>query len=283
MKLGVSMWCYVRAVQAGQMDLIEFVSEAKRIGADGVELLDFFYKDPESERHEVKNALQTYDIPCGIFSVANNFAKLDEFQRKAQVERIQFGVDEAVFFGAKVVRVFAGDVAEGITYDQARRWIIDGLAESADYAHSKGVKLALENHGKLAGRGDQVTAIIHDVREKCGHDALGANPDTGNFVLVDQDSVEAVSEVANISYMCHFKDFALGDGVYSSLAGDRFKGSVIGEGTVNLRGCVDALAGAGFDGWFSLEYEGEGDPITEVARSLTNARSILSEPATQPR
>jgi len=270
------MWCYVRAVQAGQMNLIEFLNEAKRIGADGVELLDFFYKDPHSERDDVKAKLKELDLPCGIFSVANNFATLDTVQRSDQVGRIQFGVDEATFFGAKVVRVFAGDIAEGISSEQARAWIIDGLVESANYASTKGVKLALENHGKLAGRGDQVRAIVEDVRAKCGHDSMGANPDTGNFLLVDQDSAEAVGQVADMAYMCHFKDFAPGDGVYSSLAGTKFKGTVIGEGSVDLSGCVKVLNDAGFDGWFSLEYEGEGDPMVEVEQSLRNAKGILS-------
>ncbi len=275
MKLGVSMWCYVRTVQSGQIDLLGFVEEAKRIGADGVELLDFFYKDAESERQQVKDRLASLGLPCGIFSVANNFAKTDPQERQAQVKRIQFGVDEALYYGAGVVRVFAGDVSEGITYDQARSWIVDGLSEASIYAHERGIKLALENHGKLAGRGDQVKGIIEDVRSKCGNDALGANPDTGNFLLVDQDSVEAVTQVASLANMAHFKDFTPGDGVYGSLAGKRYRGAVIGEGCVNLPGCVEALKLGGFDGWLSLEYEGEGDPIAEVARSMANARALI--------
>jgi len=75
--------------------------------------------------------------------------------------------------------------------------------------------------------------------------------------------------------MCHFKDFAPGAGVYNSLAGKTYRGTVIGEGAVDLAGCVSALKAAGFDGWFSLEYEGEGDPLVEVAQSVLNSRQIL--------
>ena len=270
------MWCYVRAVKAGTMDLLSFVSEAKRIGADGVELLDFFYKDADTERPAVKARLDELGLPCPIFSVANNFAKLEKSDREAQVDRIKFGVDEAVFYGAKVVRVFAGDVAEGLTYDQVRMWIVEGLTDAANYAHDRGVRLALENHGKLAGRGDQVRALIQDVRSNCGHDAMGANPDTGNFVLVDEDSVRAVTEIGDMAYMVHFKDFVPGKGVFSSFSGKTFRGSVIGEGCVDLAGCVKALKACGFDSWLSLEYEGEGDPVSEVERSLVNARNLVS-------
>lgn len=276
MNLAVSMWCYVRLVQQGKLDILSFIEEAHRIGADGVELLDFFYKDAPTERVLAKSKLSELGLPCPIFSVANNFAKAEAPERAAQVDRIKFGVDEAKFFGAGVVRVFAGDVTEGLSYDQIRSWIVDGLAEAADYAHSHGIRLALENHGQLAGRGDQVRALIEDVRSKCGHDALGANPDTGNFVLVDQDSVNAVREEAHLAYMVHFKDFAPGQGPFNALSGKQYRGTVIGEGAVDLTGCVAALRGAGFDGWFSLEYEGDGDPIAEVARSLQNARALLS-------
>ncbi|MBS1724474.1 MAG: sugar phosphate isomerase/epimerase [Armatimonadetes bacterium] len=275
MKLAVSMYCYVRAVKAGQLDIHGFVHEAKRIGADGVELLDFFYSDPNAEREGIKEVLAATGLPCPIFSVANNFAKTDPAEREAQLQRIRFGVDEAVFFGAGVVRVFAGDVSDTVGFDQARAWIVDGLSLASDYARNRGVKLALENHGKLAGRSDQVRGLIQDVRQRCGHDTLGANPDTGNFVLVDQDSAEAVSDLADVANMVHFKDFKPGDGPYQALSGKTFRGTVIGEGTVDLGACIQGLQTGGFDGWLSLEYEGEGDPVAEVQSSLENARKYL--------
>src|SRR5262249_950156 len=151
-----------------------FIREAKKIGADGVELLDFFYTDVPSERALALEALKETGLPCPIFSVAQNFAKKTPEEREAMLNKIKFGVDGAQHFGAKVVRVFAGDVSEGITFEQAREWIIEGLAKASEYAHANGVKLALENHGHLAGRGEQVRKIIEDVRQRCGNDALGA-------------------------------------------------------------------------------------------------------------
>lgn len=281
MKLGVSMYSYVTEVQAGRMDIVSFIHEAKRIGADGVELLDFFYKDVESDRAAAMSALAKTGLPVGVFSVAQNFAKPTSEEREVHLKKILFGVDEAVKYGAKVVRVFAGDVPADASFgfEEARGWIIDGLVAGADYAQSKGIRLALENHGKLAGRGDQVAGIIADVRARCGHDALGANPDTGNFQLVGQQSHDAIREVASLAYMVHFKDFAQGEGegrVYRSLDGTPFIGTVIGEGDVDLDACVQALRSAGFDGWVNLEYEGDlPDCKKAVEASLNNARRYL--------
>jgi len=270
------MYSYYRTVKAGQMDIPGFIHEAKRIRADGVELLDFFYKDVESERAAAQKALQETGLPCPIFSVGNNFAKPSAEEREAMLNKIKFGVDEAKRFGSGVVRVFAGDVSEGITFEQAREWIIEGLSKASEYASSHGIKLALENHGKLAGRGEQVRGIIEDVRKRSGVDVLGANPDTGNFLLVNQPSHEAIKEVANLANMVHFKDFRPDEtGEYVALNGTKYVGTCIGEGTVDLHACISILKSAGFDGWLSMEYEGREDPLTAVPRSLDNAKKYL--------
>lgn len=281
MKLAVSMYSYYHAVKDGRLDLPGFIREAARIGADGVELLDFFYgEDVLADRKAASEAMLATGLSCPIFSVAQNFAKPSADEREAEVQKIRFGVDEAVWYGSGVVRVFAGDVTEGITFDQARAWIVEGLAEASRYADGHGVRLALENHGKLAGRGDQIAGLVADVRALAGNDALGANPDTGNFLLVDQPSHEAIRQVAHVANMVHFKDFAPEPAghegfAFESLAGTRFIGTAVGEGTVDLAACLSALREAGFDGWLSVEYEGEEDPMTAVPRCIENARKFL--------
>lgn len=282
MKLGVSMWSYFRAWKAGRLDTPGFIHEAKRIGADGVELLDFFYKDRENERGLVLKALEETGMPCGVYSVSNNFAKPDELDRRAELDKIKKGVDEALRLGAGTVRVFAGDVpADGtFGFDQARAWIVEGLTEATKYAAEKDVRLALENHGKLAGRSDQVRGLIEDVRLAAGSQAIGANPDTGNFVLVDQPSHEAIADVAPIAYMVHFKDFRLAEAgvegfIFNSLAGERYLGAAVGEGVVQLQACIQALKASGFDGWLNVEYEAEEDPFTGVPRSVENAKRLM--------
>lgn len=287
MRIAVSMYSYNAAVQAGRLDLPGFIREASQAGADGVELLDYYYpsggqdaEGVERSRAAAKEALAETGLPVPIFSVGNNFAKPDPQERESQVGRIRFGVDEALAYGAGVVRVFAGDVAPGLTFDQVRVWIVEGLASASIYAHERGVRLALENHGKLAGRGDQVRGLIDDVRAICGNDALGANPDTGNFLLVDQPSHEAIVQVAPVAIMVHFKDFAPAPAdyegwTYESLAGKRYLGACVGEGLVELEMCINNLRDAGFDGWLSVEYEGLEDPLVAVPRSIANARRFL--------
>lgn len=283
MKLGVSMYCYVRVVNAGQMDLASFIREAKRIGADGVELLDFFYRDRDQDRLTAQSLLEETGLVCGVFSVAQNFALPDAEARSRELDKIKFGIDEANFYGAKTVRVFAGDVSpQGeISFEEAHSWIVEGLSEASKLAESAGVRLALENHGRLAGRSQQVRKIIDDVRAMAGNSALGANPDTGNFLLVGQASDEAIEDVADLAYMVHLKDFMrIPEGyegyAYDALTGEKFIGTVIGEGDVNLGKCLGTLKARGFQDWVNLEYEGDqGDIPANVEASLNNAKRLL--------
>lgn len=293
MKIAVSMWSYFQLWRKGGFGVADFIREAKRGGADGVELLDFFYNDPDADRVDsfapayleerrqpIQRALAETGLPVPIFSVANNFARLDPAVRQAEVGKIAFGVDEALLYGAGVVRVFAGDVNDEVDFEHSRQFIVEGLAEASIYAHKRGIRLALENHGTLAGRGEQVCALIADVRARAGNDGLGANPDTGNFLVVDQRSDEAIRQVAGLANMVHFKDFAVGapdpaHAGYRSTSGRSLIGTAVGEGSVDLAACVQALKDAGFDGWLSVEYEGEEDPRTAVPRSIENARKYL--------
>src|ERR1044072_49269 len=211
------MWSYFHTWRKGGFDIPAFIKEAKRAGADGVELLDFFYNDPDADRIDLfttqqveakrdaaKAALAETGLPVPIFSVANNFAKHDPAERERDLRKIVFGVDEALLYGAKVVRVFAGDVSDTVTFDDAREYIVEGLARASIYAHERGIRLALENHGTLAGKGEQVRGLVEDARKRSGNAAIGANPDAGNFMVVGQASPDAIRQVADYAYMVHF-------------------------------------------------------------------------------
>lgn len=275
MKLAISHYSYFAAYQDGRLSLADFIREAANLGADGVELLSPLYRDPAQDKADAKAALAETGLVCPFFSVSNNFARREASERHEELDKIRFGVDEAVDFGAGVVRVFAGDLAEGLEFQQVREWIVDGLTVASRHAQSAGVKLALENHGHLAGRGNQLVGLIEDVRQASGTDALGANPDFGNFLLVDELPVEAVRLAAPYAFMAHAKDFRPAAEGFHSLGGRTFEGTVVGEGEVPVGTCIVELRKAGFDGWISVEYEGKEDCMTAVPRSVSNLRSLL--------
>jgi sugar phosphate isomerase/epimerase len=272
------MYSYYRLWKAGAMSSVDFIETARQIGADGVELLEPLWNDKDAEMNHVENALKRTGMPVGVYSVSNDFVSTSATERAANVQAIRVGVDTAVHLGAGVVRVFAGNTKDDITFNQAFQWIVEGLKEGADYAQTKGVKLALENHGMLAGKSAQVKRIL----EAVGSPALGANPDTGNFLLMHEAPHEAVNVLAASANMVHFKDFkevpeSHEGPAYRSFDGLKYVGTAIGEGDVALESCVKELRAAGFDGWLNIEYEGAEDPLTALPRSIAYTRGLLGE------
>lgn len=276
MKVGVSMWSYVSHYQENKMDVLAFLDTAKSLGAEGVELLDFFWKDKESELPKVKDKLAAMNMPVSAYAIGNDLTDTDPAKRAEQVQAIKDGVDMAVTLGSDRVRVFSGHHDE-VGFEKALGWIIEGLKEGAEYAAGKGVVLCLENHGTLAGKGEQVKKILDEVNSP----GLKANPDTGNFMTVNQNPVDALKIVAPVTGSVHFKDFRWAkpeekEHVYEGLEGTRVIGTAIGEGDVNLPEVVKILREAGYKGYLTIEYEGVEDPETAMPRSVEYTRKLAA-------
>jgi sugar phosphate isomerase/epimerase len=277
MKLSLSMWSVIQPVQEGKIDLPKFIEFAASQDVEGVELLDYFWKDEKTEIPKIKKQLADADLVLAVYSIGNDFFQPDAEARARELANLKHGVDVATQLGVNLMRVFSGDHREGYSLEQGMGWILDGLSAGADYARQHGVTLALENHGLMAGRSDQVRHIIEQVNSP----ALRSNLDTGNFLLVGQDPVDAAQELAPLVALVHLKDFRRAGPedtihVYKGLDGSAFTGTVTGEGMVDLPKVIQSLREAGYNGWLSLEFEGSADPITiGVPRSLAAARKLL--------
>jgi sugar phosphate isomerase/epimerase len=277
MKLSVSMWSVVECVRTGEMNLTKFIDYAAGQNVEGVELLDFFWTDKKSEIPQVKKQIADLGVKLAAYSIGNDFFQPGAEARTGQLEHVKQSVDIANELEVNLLRVFSGGHAEGYTLEQGMDWVVEGLSASAEYARQRGVTLALENHGLIAGRSDQVKDII----ERVNSPALRANFDTGNFLLVGQNPSDAIRELAPLAALVHLKDFRPAPPgqtvhVYKGLDGSLFTGAVTGEGSVDLPLIVSVLREHGYDGWLSLEYEGADDPLTiGVPRSLEAARKLL--------
>ncbi len=271
------MYSCVRAVQAGQLDLMGFVDYAARQGVEGVELLDIFWTNAEREIPAVKARIADAGLDLAVYSISNNFIQPEVSARAQELADLKGGVDIALGLGTDIVRVFSGSAREGVSQEEGRDWILEGLTAGAAYAEARGVTLALENHGKFAGRSDQVRDIIDAVASP----ALRVNLDTGNFLPVGQNPTEAAKHLADLVVLAHLKDMRLATGdeashIFADPAGQLLTGAVIGEGLVDLAGIRTVLDSVDYAGWWSLEYEGADEPLAVgVPRSLANAQKLL--------
>lgn len=271
MKLSVSAWSIQKSLFEKKVTVIEFIDLCDKNAVDAVELLDCFWEDEEHIR-KVKKHLQKIKMPVSAYSISNDFVQ-DEEKRKTEIEKVKTGIYNAVFLDTKILRIFSGNKKENISFEYAKAWIIESLKECAKYAEKMGVTMVLENHGLFAGKSSQVREIIDSVNSS----ALRANTDTGNFLLVGEDPVDAVENLKDYIAFVHFKDFAKvsGEGHYAALDGTQYSGTVIGKGEVNMKKVVEVLKASGYEGYLSIEFEGDGDPVEGTLESINYSRSII--------
>jgi sugar phosphate isomerase/epimerase len=278
MQLSVSMWSVVEAVREGKLDLAGFLDFAAAQQVEGVELLDYFWTDKQAQIAQVKRQTADLGLKLAVYSIGNDFFQPDAAARATQLAGLKAGVDTANALEVNILRVFSGNAKEGYALQDGLDWIVDGLAAGAAYAQEHGVVLALENHGLMAGRSDQVRGMIELVNSP----ALRANLDTGNFLLVGQNPTTAARQLGNLIALVHLKDFRRAGAdetthVYKGLDGLGYTGTVVGEGEVDLPAILALLRQAGYTGWLSLEYEGGQNPLTiGVPQSLNAARKLLA-------
>jgi sugar phosphate isomerase/epimerase len=273
MRLSVSAWSVQKNLfgkRAAKMSLKEFIDICKKENADGVELLDCFWETPEHAA-ETKAYCDSIGMPVSAYSIGNSFVRDDE-GRKKEIAKVKEGIDMAVFLQTKLLRVFSGDLKDGLAFEACFNMIVESYKECVGYAREKGVVMVLENHGLLAGKSGQVKDII----EAVGSEFLQANADTGNFILVGEKPLDAVKNLGGLVKFVHFKDMKKDEnGVYPDLQGVRFNGTVIGAGECDVKGVADYLRKTGYDGWLSIEFEGEGDSVEGTVASIRYTRAII--------
>ncbi|MCL6547843.1 MAG: sugar phosphate isomerase/epimerase [Alicyclobacillus sp.] len=277
MKISLSMWSVHKYWYDGSWDVLDFIDFAATTKAAGVELLSIFWRDKERELPLVEQALRDRGLALACFAACNNLAVSSQEERKAQLQDILDSVDVARRLGAAVVRVFSGDKDPETPFETARGWIIEGLRQAADYALRQGVTLCLENHGYFAGKADQVLDILTEV----GSPALRSTFDTGNFLLVSDHPNEAIQKLKPYVGHVHFKDFQPVDenypgNTYAALDGRRYAGKIAGEGSVDLRYILEQLRTVGYQGWLTVEFEGDEEPKYGSARSIDQLAALLA-------
>ncbi len=275
MEVCVSAWSLQKKLFNGELSVCDFIKLCHDQGVKNVELLFCFWNE-QNTIEDVISLLENLDMKVGAYSVGNDFVQQDEALRSIEIDKVKLGIDIACRLNTKLLRVFSGNAKDGIDYETARKWIVDCFKEAAAYAEEKGIVMVLENHGLFAGRSSQVKELIEEVNSM----SLRANTDVGNFMLVDENPLEAVKALKDYVRFVHFKDFkkvSEAEYGFKSVNGTKYQGTVLGRGQVPMKEIVDFLHGIGYDGCLSIEYEGVGDPIAEALESVNYTKSIIKE------
>ena len=284
MKIGVSCYSFNRYFQEPSYTLAQAVKATAEIGFAGFEMLPRYFKDKKSTPaacKELKKMLADAGLEMACYTLGNEFALPEGPERRAAIDEIKREIDMAVVLGAKTCRIEASwgpKSGTEFTFAEATDRVVRATKEVADHALKLGVRLGLENHGRYMGSYQHVAMLIRSVKS----DAYGAVPDIGNFLVVDEDPLVAVRDLAKYAVHVHAKDFrrrppepAQGQGWWKTSGGWWLQGAVVGEGDVPVKACLEALQKKGYSGWLAVEHESPEDPVEGLKRSRANIEKML--------
>jgi len=274
---------------------------AHRYGFSGVEILDRNLERREpAYLDQLRRALE--ESHCRVaLAMSNDFALADANARAHQVRHAIAMVEVASRLGAKVARVNLGGqrrsvantlsalgkaplpasapgevwtrlqrvayavathpAAERLTkrFRRARKGqkvsepesldrVVGCLREVLAVAEKKDLRLGIENHWGLSTYPETILKTI----DRVGSPRLGTCPDLGNFPE-DVDRYEGLRKLAPRAVHVHAKSYDF------DAAGE--------ETAIDYRRCLAIFKEAGYDGAFSVEYEGGGDPVQGSLRT----------------
>jgi sugar phosphate isomerase/epimerase len=259
MRLSLAAYSFRQALdrkkKKASMTLFDFIDFAATLPLEAVELTSYYFADTSDaylaklKTHCTRLGLDVSGVPVG-----NNFCLRDAVRLKEQIASVKSWTIVASRLGAKTVRIFAGTVEKGDTEEAARSRCVAAIEECCEHAGQFGIYLALENHGGITAKPEQLLALVQAVKSE----HFGVNVDTGNFH--GPDPYAEVAAIAPYGVCVQLKTEV-------SPAGQK-------KSEADLSKLIDILKKANYRGYVALEYEAAGDPRTAVPRYITELRKL---------
>jgi len=218
-----------------QMSTFELFKEAVNLGLDGLHLDDGVLEtlDP-AYLQEVKTAAHEH----GLYLEYNFSMDLG-----GMGIGLQHDLDEAIAtaenLGADIVKVsmdlvrprpLAGSRFHPRVKDQMKAFA-SRLKTSAPAAEAAGIKIAVENHC------DSFSEEILWLLDLVNHPAVGACIDTVNALMVMEDPMQAIANLAPRAFTNHFRD----DRIEMQRYGFKLTGAAVGEGDIDMQRAYEII------------------------------------------
>ncbi|MDN4069650.1 sugar phosphate isomerase/epimerase family protein [Paenibacillus vini] len=285
MKLGISSYSLFQAMHQGRMNISEVIDWTADIGASHIEIvpkLGFDFDNDPGLEEQIINKTKAAGIEISNYAIGATFITDTEEAYEAEIARVISEVDRVHRLGAKLMR---HDVAsrQDISIQRFNE-DLDKIAAAcrriADHAAQYGITTSVENHGYYVQASDRVQALLHAVDRPNFKTTL----DVGNFVCVDENPVTAVKSNLKYASIVHIKDFYIrpsyrnpGEGWFKSTGGNFLRGAIAGHGDIDLWEIIRAIKSSGYDGFFSIEYEGMEDCLNGTKIAFDNVKRIWDE------
>lgn len=274
-RFGVSTYSFWRFNGPKEDTPIEAcIDQAAEMGFDGVELLLVQMASEEnSYLQNLKRRAFTHGIDLMGFSTHQGFVYPDAAKRQEEVNKTIHQIELAYKLGIPTMRLNTGrwGTSEsfdalmanrgiepnlpGYTDDDGFGWVIGAIEKCLPTAEQCGVVLGLENHWGLGRTAEGVLRIVEAIDSPW----LQVTMDTGNFLENPYDQLEML---ADRTVLVQAKTY-FGGGKWYTLELDYPR----------IAGILKKHA---FNGYVSLEFEGNEDAATAIPKSLELLRSAFA-------
>ncbi|MCD6360922.1 MAG: sugar phosphate isomerase/epimerase [Armatimonadetes bacterium] len=260
MKIGI------RHGSLGGPEMDEMFRMAAEIGFDGVELeVSADYEETMLSTDEGRGELVRMsreagvDIPSlcvgGLWSASPAATDPDLLARSRYL--IDEAIEAAVAVGARWILIPVTPSEEEISHEECQRRWIQEMKRAAAIAEQADVILCLENVGRGCGKSAEELKAIADA---VASSHVKTYWDMGNACNFGNDAIREIELLAEILGMVHVEDY---------------NGTLLGEGEVDIPGCIQQLREIGYDGWLVLETPPTDNPLEAGNYNLAYLREIV--------
>ena len=236
-------------LSSGKMTLEQWAHTASRLGLDGFDLSSMHITNhtPVYMR-KMKMAFDDARLPVVMMVTYPDFTCPDDLQRDRELAYLGQDIACASYFGAKYIRILAGQAHPGTSRAKGVSWVIENFIRAARTAKRFGVQLVFENHSK-PGAWDYVdfshpTELFLQIAAGIDGTGIGINFDTANTLVYGDDALQALERVADRVVTIHAADTARRGALEPVL---------LGQGIVPFREIFQLLKQYHFDGWICIE------------------------------
>ena len=273
----------------GRMSVFRWIELAGGLGLEGAELYPGFLESFDSAYlARVRKAAEAQGLELPMMCNSSDFTRPDPADRAREADRNLQVVRATAELGGGFCRVLSGQNRPGLDSDEAMKWVIDGITQLVPEAEKAGIKLVIENHYKdgfweypeFAQRRDRFLQIVRTIDSPW----FGVQYDPSNAVVAGDDPYALLEEVLPHVMTMQASDRYLEGGTLEDLRkqdGDPKHGyakilrhGVTGRGLNDYDRIFRTLAGAGYDGWVSIE-DGEAPTEEEGIANLRESVKFL--------
>lgn len=241
----------------GQMDLHGFVDYCYELGLDGAELTSYYFPEQVNDEYiySLKHHCHLRGVTISGGAIRNDYCQPKGPNLDADLEHTKRWIDHYAKLGAPAIRIFAGNLPKDADLDATLTHCASMCDIACQYAATKGVMLALENHGGVTAKAEGLLQIVKQV--KSSH--FGVNFDSGNFRST-ADPYQELTEIAPYAVNAQIK-------VEMFPSGKREE--------TDLARVLSILKDAGYSGWVALEYEAAEEPKEAIPRYVEKLQNLL--------